>query len=666
MSYLVLARKWRPQTFADVVAQSHVVQALQNAIRLERLPHALLLTGSRGVGKTTIARLIAKTVNCQAKERDDIEPCNQCDMCKEITEGRAVDVIEIDGASNRSIDDIRELRDNVQYLPTKGRRKVFIIDEVHMLTREAFNALLKTLEEPPEHVLFIFATTEPHKIPITILSRCQRFDFKRITLPMLRDYLKHVATSEGIELTENSLTMIARAAEGGMRDALSLLDQVIAFGGPHPTDEEVSQSIGAINRELLYQIIKSLLSHNPTQALLAVAELFNYAYDMRQLTQELTTILRDLLVIKLCQNPKDVTNLSEDELQQLTELAASAHPDILQQMFRILTSEAEHIAQSNHPRLLLEMVLLRMTRLEPIRPFDDLLRQLTILQERIANSHPSQNSHPSPNQQSISHTSDNSYSSFTPTPNAPSAPSTPTAHYTAHPTTTPSPSPKSSAKSDDTTTKQSTPPSPETTKTTSQKSQKHTPSPPSTTPPQKTQEPAEPQRSQEINPTSDTHTKAPISQDLSITSEIWAQLIKKFEKIEPFVAPILKNVQYRVTSDGILWLYFDPKRPADFETFEEEDKQEAWENFLKEQGYSLKVHLEELDENEALHLDSLQKSFNTHQKEKHQRAKAILTKEVEEHPVIQKVLQTFQGSEIVKITPAKTSTNTPSTRKNKA
>ncbi|TNE47057.1 MAG: DNA polymerase III subunit gamma/tau [Deltaproteobacteria bacterium] len=385
MSYLVLARKWRPQSFSDVVSQKHVIQALQNAIRLKRLPHALLLTGSRGIGKTTIARIVAKTVNCLNldTEAEYPNPCNECSVCLEITEGRSTDITEIDGASNRSIDDIRELRENVQYLPTHARRKVYIIDEVHMLTREAFNALLKTLEEPPEHVLFLFATTEPHKIPITILSRCQRFDFKRITGQEQLDYLRHISDTEGLTISDVSLNLVVRAADGGMRDALSLLDQVIAYGGKSPSDEEVAQAIGAIDRTILHRIGEALLNRDIDTTLQLLDQLLSHAYDLRHLTQELAHMLRDLMVIAVCENLSEVTDLTEEEIQIYRKILEGHTPDRVQQMFRILTKAAEDIARANYPRLLLEMTLIQMARVEPVRAFDDVIRQLHTLESRL-------------------------------------------------------------------------------------------------------------------------------------------------------------------------------------------------------------------------------------------------------------------------------------------
>jgi len=249
MSYLVLARKWRPQLFEEVIGQRHVTQTLQNAISQQRVAHAFLFTGARGVGKTSSARILAKALNCEKGLRTN--PCNECASCQEITHGTSMDVIEIDGASNRGIDEIRELRENVRYTPAKSRYKVYIIDEVHMLTKEAFNALLKTLEEPPPHIVFIFATTEPHKIPATILSRCQRYDFKRIPFREVVESLKWIVEKEGIQISQRGLLSIAQGSEGSLRDAQSLLDQVIAYSGREIRDEDVVEVLGLIDRRVL-------------------------------------------------------------------------------------------------------------------------------------------------------------------------------------------------------------------------------------------------------------------------------------------------------------------------------------------------------------------------------------------------------------------------------
>ena len=254
MSYLVLARKWRPTHFDEVVGQGHVTQTHKNAIELDRVAHALLFTGSRGIGKTSCARILAKSLNC--KEGPTVSPCGVCPSCQQIIAGTSVDVFEIDGASNNSVEQIREIRESVKFMPTHGRRKIYIIDEVHMLSTSAFNALLKTLEEPPDHVLFIFATTEPHKIPDTIISRCQRYDFKRIPERIIVDALMDIAKKESLEIEEEALFHVAREAQGGMRDSLSLLDQVIAFCGLEVTEAAVRDVLGIADRRLLWHLLR--------------------------------------------------------------------------------------------------------------------------------------------------------------------------------------------------------------------------------------------------------------------------------------------------------------------------------------------------------------------------------------------------------------------------
>ena len=280
MSYLVLARKWRPQLFDDLVGQEHVSRTLKNAITADRVHHAFLFTGARGVGKTSAARIFAKALNCQ--EGPTTQPCGVCPSCVEITNSRGMDVLEIDGASNTGVDDIRELRESIRYLPSQSRYKIFIIDEVHMLSINAFNALLKTLEEPPEHAKFIFATTEPHKIPITILSRCQRFDFKKIGLVPLQARLRTIADQENIEIADSGLAMIARSGGGSMRDALSTLDQAIAFCGNRVGDDELQSLLGLVSRALLLETIKAILERDPGELLALVQKVDGHCHSFRK------------------------------------------------------------------------------------------------------------------------------------------------------------------------------------------------------------------------------------------------------------------------------------------------------------------------------------------------------------------------------------------------
>src|SRR5512135_2943846 len=297
MSYQVLARKWRPQVFEDVVGQGHITRTLQNAIASGRLAHAFLFSGPRGVGKTTTARILAKALNCA--EGPTPRPCGKCDSCVETAAGTSVDVIEIDGASNRGIEHIRELREAVKYAPVGGKNKVYVIDEVHMLTNEAFNALLKTLEEPPPHVIFIFATTEPQKIPATIHSRCQRYGFKRIALSEIAAKLREIATKEGITVSEQGLVMIARAAEGSMRDSQSLLDQALSYSGMTIADRDLQTILGAVAQETLRTFADGLFAQDAAVLLGQVDQLLEQGQDMRQFLVGLVEHIRNLIVITL-------------------------------------------------------------------------------------------------------------------------------------------------------------------------------------------------------------------------------------------------------------------------------------------------------------------------------------------------------------------------------
>jgi len=382
VSYVVLARKYRPQTFAELTGQEHVSRTLQNAIDTGRVAHAFLFTGARGVGKTSSARILAKALNCE--QGPAAEPCNDCPLCKEITDGSSTDVLEIDGASNTGVDDVRELRDNSRYLPSHSRYKIYIIDEVHMLSTNAFNALLKILEEPPPHVKFIFATTEPHKLPITILSRCQRFDFKRVPLVKIVARLRFIADQEGITITDAALAMIARKGDGSMRDSLSCFDQVLAFCGSQVQDDDVATLVGVVDRRLLADLSAAVLNGDTQGALEGVSRVDSFGYNIRQFTQELIAHFRSLLVIRSVPNPAGILDLAEAELDELRRQAEHHEPQAIQRRLTLLVKAESEMAHATFPRLLLEMALLKMATLQPVLPVQQLIERIKALETSAA------------------------------------------------------------------------------------------------------------------------------------------------------------------------------------------------------------------------------------------------------------------------------------------
>ena len=372
MSYLVLARKWRPQTFQDMTGQEHVVRTLANAIKQDRVAHAYLFCGPRGVGKTTAARLLAKALNCEKGPTP--EPCGQCQACVEIAAGTSTDVAEIDGASNNGVENVREIRENAKYLPSRDRHKIYIIDEVHMLSAAAFNALLKTLEEPPGHVKFIFATTEPHKLPDTILSRCQRHNFRRIPAARMLERLKEIARSEKIDVSERSLALLVRQSEGGMRDALSLLDQILSACGPGPSDEAVVEALGAIDRTVVQQMTEGLIRRDAGRVLGHVAEVYNRGLDLKRLAEEISLQLRHLFVTKTTGEAPG--ELAESERRALVELSREADAAQIARMFDIVHAYVMEVSRADQPRLALEMSLLKAIQLAPAASIPELVAKL--------------------------------------------------------------------------------------------------------------------------------------------------------------------------------------------------------------------------------------------------------------------------------------------------
>jgi DNA polymerase-3 subunit gamma/tau len=379
MSYLVLARKWRPKSFDDVVGQATVTRTLKNALASGRIGHAFLLSGARGVGKTTTARILAMALNCSKSETPTPEPCGECASCREIVAGTCMDVQEIDGATNSSVDQVRELRESARYNPARDRFKVWIIDEVHMLSNAAFNALLKTLEEPPPKVKFIFATTEYHKLPDTILSRCQQYDFRLIPARELLAHLRMVADGEGIKVSDEALSRIARAAEGSARDALSLFDQVLSFSGAEVKDEDIQSLLGLIDRELLLTVSRAAAAGDSLAVLELVEKLSDYGADYRNFTRELLLHLRELLLLRLAPDTSPLlAQIVPEERERLRPVAeAFSEEDLLRAIDVLTKADAElRSTSAQDPRVTLELALLKLVQIQRLMPFAELVERV--------------------------------------------------------------------------------------------------------------------------------------------------------------------------------------------------------------------------------------------------------------------------------------------------
>ncbi len=360
MSYLVLARKWRPKKFSEVVGQQHVLRALINGLDQDRLHHAFLFAGTRGVGKTTLARILAKSLNCE--QGVSSTPCGECQSCQEVDAGRFVDLIEVDAASRTKVDDTRELLDNVQYAPSRGRYKVYLIDEVHMLSTSSFNALLKTLEEPPPHVKFLFATTDPQKLPVTILSRCLQFNLRRLELDQISGHLANILQQENIKFESGALTELARSADGSMRDALSLLDQAISFGAGEVTDEHVHQMLGTINQHQLFHIINALINQDGKALLEHAQELSAQGRDFTSVLNALLALLQRLATVQLVPS---LEHSSDDEQQLLTSISTQISPETVQLLYQIALHGKRDLPLAADPKSGFEMTLLRMLSFQP-------------------------------------------------------------------------------------------------------------------------------------------------------------------------------------------------------------------------------------------------------------------------------------------------------------
>lgn len=373
MSYIVLARKWRPQSFDDLAGQETVAKTFKNALSSGKIAHAYLFSGPRGVGKTSTARILAKALNCQ--QRTDSEPCGTCESCKAITEGASIDVFEIDGASNNSVDAVRELRETVKYAPSGGKYKIYIIDEVHMLSTSAFNALLKTLEEPPPHVVFIFATTEPKKVPVTILSRCQHHSFRRVTRSRIKEQLKKITGSEKINIKESALEMIAKAADGSMRDALTLLDQAYSFSDAI-TEEELHALLGLPEAEIISNLTETILNGNISETLSIIKELTDRGNDLRQILKELVEHFRDLAVMKVTRGDKELLEFSEDEIQKLRRMTSGTSIEELTALLAELLRLEYEVKNAINPRYTFELGLLRTSFIKGMTSVESVLKML--------------------------------------------------------------------------------------------------------------------------------------------------------------------------------------------------------------------------------------------------------------------------------------------------
>jgi DNA polymerase-3 subunit gamma/tau len=374
MSYTVFARKYRPQTFKDLVGQEHVTRTLANAITSGRVAHAFLFTGVRGVGKTTSARILAKALNCESGPTP--EPCNVCDACTQITQGMDLDVLEMDGASNNSVDDVRRLQESIPFRPARDRYKIVIVDEVHMLSSGAFNAFLKTLEEPPAHVKFIFATTEAHKVPVTIRSRCQRYDFRLIPQPVIVERIVQILRSEQIEADEHAVTIVAREAAGSMRDALTLLDQVVAFAGNRLDGQEVARHLGIADREHLYTLASAVLAGDGKSALEVIDTVAEQGLDLLHFTRQWLDLARDMVVLSVAGDHPKLVDLPAAERERALHVAKTTEALELQRAFSAIAALVEEVGLSGSPRVALEMGAVRLATRPPLRDLATLIARL--------------------------------------------------------------------------------------------------------------------------------------------------------------------------------------------------------------------------------------------------------------------------------------------------
>ncbi|MGD9898603.1 MAG: DNA polymerase III subunit gamma/tau [Calditrichaceae bacterium] len=379
---MVIARRWRPQQFDEIIGQEHVSQTISNAIAHKRIAHSYIFTGPRGVGKTSTARILAKAVNCEKGPTPT--PCNECPSCQSINKGNSMDVLEIDGASNRGIDEIRNLRENIRFTPTLGKYRIYIIDEVHMLTKEAFNALLKTLEEPPSHALFIFATTEIYRVPATILSRCQRFDFKRIPLKTIMEHLKYICDKDNIAADEDALLQIAKKADGSMRDSQSILDQIISFSGDKITFEHVSQALGVINLDMFFEATEHIRNQNLKDLIVLTKDIISSGFDLNEFLLGLEEHFRNILIAGTM-GSTELLDVSENYLTRYTEAAKEIKENDALGYLQIVSDTLNSIKWSQQPQLKFELGLIKMAKMPSSFRIEEILEKLDLLKKKVRN-----------------------------------------------------------------------------------------------------------------------------------------------------------------------------------------------------------------------------------------------------------------------------------------
>ena len=616
MSYVVLARKLRPNRFEDLIGQETISRTLRNAVTSGRVAHAFLFSGSRGVGKTSAARILTKALNCLAPE--DGNPCGKCGNCIEITENASPDVYEIDAASNRGIENIRELRDNVQYAPAQCRYKVYIIDEAHMLTLESFNALLKTLEEPPSHVKFILATTDPHKLPQTIISRCQRYDFVRVPLQQMADFLEKVTVAEQLSISRRALEIISRQAVGGMRDALTMIDQVLSFTGDSAKDEEVLEILGIVDSDSRFAFLESLIGSRADEAMTHFQNLQDHGHDLHELLAQLLKEVKTLSLIQAVGAESVLfQDYTRDDVNSYTKLAGETTSSRLQQIFDILLDLEERMKRSTHARTCFEMALLQIVSLQPLVGVPELLKEIRKLRKESGDSTSSGKALET-NQQNHS---------------VPDSPSLRVKQEESRPEV---------ENNDASLVAESTG-----SKITSMLRDDSPKEVPKAVPPQelvaqleRNAEPAETSAfvvEQQNFSSSDIDNIAEPSQGLSPPPE-WVGFAEKIQKRSSILGGLIRNAVPTSWKDGVLKLGFKSGQPSDLVGDENRNNLES----LVREFAGPEVQVEWVEGK----LDSTLRTLIEEERYLHQQLQQSRREEAESHPLVQEVLKIFTGSKI--------------------